>query len=416
MSKALFAGLLAAIVVPSLARSASDKPSWFGPDTRDKQGFTFYCESSAAEEGGTKGAEKAALALAEAECSRKMCMLFGVEVDYQQTSRETLKDAGVDSVIKESCPKVRIVGRTTKKKNLECDDGNCTAFISQFYPLSEYQSEKKRLDNPPIAKEFEKTIIVREGNETFRDPKECRKALAKYAKATGVVKERRDARIESLAKAAKDCKGIDYRNSELQNELMGLLFANITKRPVSFAQLANQTLMAQPTLTAKIDALAELEKGGGAKGAEAAKRVLRAYYDALYYREFPMEGARFKLPGGRLVDVHPYLEEMKTCDGHTAVARKWPKGFTDDITVCLKKESGDGEDCQTTSMIMVRAAFAGCVCNLGNKERAGSCTQTLLTHLNEECPSDLNEACFKEMSKTIAEEMKIHIHSSRSKK
>ncbi|MGZ3690761.1 MAG: hypothetical protein ACXVAX_04620 [Pseudobdellovibrio sp.] len=396
---------------------ALEKPSWFETDNKTKAGFNFFCEGTI-EDKPDKG-EKAALALAESDCARKMCMLFGVEVDYKQTTKETLKDAGIETVIQESCPKVRIVGRTTKKKNIECEDGNCHAYISQFYPVEEYESEKKRLNNPPIAKDLEKTIIIREGNETFKDPKACRALMKDYSKLLGVTQDQIDQRKKILTQAKTDCAGLDYRNTELQSELMGYLVANFTKRSTSFALAANEGIMTQPNFLAKLDFLNQLENENNNDKLAEAKSILRYSYDALFYRDFAYDssgGGGFKLPGGQIVKTHPYLAELKTCDVHADVIKKWPKNFTDDVSICLKRNGADGEDCQTTSLVMLRGAYAGCVCNLGDPGRASLCARELLTHMNTECPGEMTEKCFQDMSKKITEMMNSKIHDAEGTK
>ncbi len=403
------------IILAASQLFAGEKPSWFEGDNKNSKGFNFFCEASV-DDKSDKG-ERTALSAAEAECSRKMCMLFGVEVDYQQTSRENLKEAGIDSVIKESCPKVRIVGRVTRKKSVSCEDGICLAYVSQFYPISEYESEKKRLNNPAIVKELEKTIIIREGNETFKDPKVCRKVMKDFSEAHGVTKQQTDIRRKLLTQAKSDCAGLDYRNSDLQSELTGYIFANVTKRSVSFAQMANQGLMTQPNFLAKLDYLLQLESQDNEVSAAEAKKILRYNYDGLFYREFPMIGSEgYKMPGGQIVKNHPYLEELKTCDIHAEVVKKWPKNFTDDVTICMKRSGGDGEDCQSTSVIMLRASYAGCVCNLGDPARASICTGQLLSHMNADCPQQMTEQCFRSMSKRITEFMKAKMHETEGKK
>jgi hypothetical protein len=369
------------------AAPAASKPSWYSEDTKTKDGFTFYCQ-------GDQSGEAEAMKLAESDCARKMCMLFGVEVKYEQTSTETLTDAKIDSVIKEKCPDVRIVGRTTKKKSVECEEKSCSAFISQFYPIDEYLKEKKRLDNPPIAPALEKTIVIREGNESFKDPKDCRKTLSEFNRKTGVTKEARAQRVTLLKKAKTDCAKLDYRNSNLQSELNGYLYGNITKRGPSFAQMTMQAMPTLESLEARIDYLRSFDEGIDVDKALArAKKLVSDSYSSLFYKDGGLEA---------------YMAEQKSCKAHSKVIRAWPKAFSDDITVCVK--DAKSEDCKTTSILFLRAAYAGCVCNLGDPSRAQSCTANLMTLMNTDCPTEMTESCFRSMSEQITESMKENLH------
>jgi hypothetical protein len=378
-----------AILAGSLTARA-DKPAWFEQDTKAPQGWTFYCQSEAT-------SEKEALALARAECSRKMCMLFGVEVKYTQTSKETLKDAAVESTVIESCPDVRIVGRIDKKKSIECEEKNCTAYVSQTYPMSEYMLEKKRLNNPPISAVLEKTIIVREGNETFKDPKNCRTELKKFQALSGVGEKNRLARKNLLEAAKKECEGLDYRNSELQSELVTLLFSAINLRGSAYASVVNVMLAEKPKLNDKITFLLSLESIDQSQSVKKVQKLGGESYDSLYFRPNHYSF---------------YTDEIKSCKKAGQLMRAWPKAFFESVTICGSNDEGSkAKDCQDTSYMMIRAQYVGCICNNGAPQQVSRCFEVLSQHINATCPMQMTEDCFRSMSKEIAEKMKLNINS-----
>jgi hypothetical protein len=363
--------------------SAYADPGWFQEDTKSPDGWTFYCKSNAKNEGE-------ALSMARAECSRKMCMLFGVEVKVEQKSVETLKDAESKTTIIESCPNVRIVGKTEKKKLVDCSDDSCDSFVSQFYSMKEYELEKKRLDNPPISPALEKTIIVREGNDTFKDPKKCRELLSSL-KTT----DDRKKRVTLLGESEKECLGLDYRNVDLQTELNQHLFQFVQGRGVYYAGAVMQQLSTRNTLIDRIAFVKEIESHDTEKSLAKAQEVILSNYDSLFFR---MDHGPF------------YLTEVKECSAHSKIIRAWPRAFFDTVSVCSPNKVTKGKDCQSTSITMLRAAYAGCICRNQAPEVESPCTMLLITHMNEKCPLEMNEDCFRSMSSVVAEKMKVKIN------
>jgi hypothetical protein len=357
-------------------------PGWFSSDTKTPEGWIFYCKGDAKD-------EKEALGIAQSDCSRKMCMLFGVEVKVQQISEETLQNASSKSTVIESCPLVRIVGRLDKKKSVDCEDGICQAFISQFYSMSEYEKEKKRLDNPPISPALANTIIIRENNETFLDPRDCRLNLREFKKEIGVSPESQKQRVEILTKAIKSCKGLDYRNVDLQTELNGFIYAHLSSRGVNHANMLMPLMTESPTLLAKLETLLKFESFDKEKSIKIAQTLLATHYDALFYVEKKSSS---------------YLNELKSCDIQSKIVRSWPAKLTDNVTVCYEPNV-----CQTTSLLMLRSSYASCLCRNGSPENINPCFEVVLGHMNNECPLEMTESCFQSMSKEIAEKMKFQI-------
>lgn len=382
--------------------SLAGAPSWFDRDTKAKDGWTFYCQGEGKD-------ETESLGLAQGDCSRKMCLLFGVEVQYNATSNETLKDANFQATVKESCPQVRIVGRVDRKKNVDCEDGKCTAFLSQFYPMSEYLEEKKRLNNPPVNPAFEKTVIVREGNETFKDPKECRAAMGRWK--SPALENPHKQRLEILEQAIKACAGIDYRNVDLNAELTGLMMAGITSRGATYVSVVTTQLGPLPNWVEKLKFLKTLETLNTDSARHKAEKLVFDGFDFLFARNnFDSSSFKYKRANGTLSETNPYLDETKNCQVRSRIVRGWPKGFFDDVTVCLPEVSGEPRECQTTSILLIRGAFAGCLCQNGAPEKQDACLPVVLEHMNTECPLEMPEACFRSMSKMITEKMKFTIH------
>jgi hypothetical protein len=367
-----------------LSFSAYCDPSWFSSDTKTPEGWIFYCKGDAKD-------EKESLSIAQSECARKMCMLFGVEVKYQQVSEESLQDAQSKSTVIESCPLVRIVGRTDKKKSVDCEDGLCVAFISQFYPMAEYEKEKKRLDNPPISPTLAKTIIIRENNETFLDPKDCRQDLKSFKKEIGVTLESQKARVAILSKAQISCKGLDYRNVDLQSELNGYIYSHLTARGATHANMLLPLMTETPGLLPKVDLLLKFESFDKEKALKDAQKLLAQSFEYLFFVENKSSS---------------YLNELKTCDIQAKIVKSWPAQLTDDVSVCL-----DPQHCQTTSILMLRSTYAACLCRNGAPQNVNPCIEVLSTHMNNECPLEMNQDCFKSMSTLIAEKMKFQINN-----
>jgi hypothetical protein len=359
--------------------SAQEKPAWFDRDTKSKDGWTFFCRADGAN-------EKEALANAQAECSRKMCLLFGVEVEYTQTSSETLKDASTESKIIERCPNVRIVGRADKKKSIECEDAKCAAFLSQSYPMRSYLEEKARLNNPPISSQ----LIIREGNDTFKDPKACREVLSAFRNESGVGEKHRLARVQYLKKAAADCKEIDYRNVDLQNELSGYLFSNFASRGTMYGSVMTPLISERSKITDRIATLLEIEQIDQSQAPSKIKKLISENYDHLYFR----------------TDHYSYYtDELKTCSTLSKITRAWPKAYLDPVTVCVQDEGPSDKECKDASYLMVRAQYIGCVCNLGAPRQSQRCFEVLNQHFNDTCPLEMTESCFRKASKQVSEEM-----------
>ncbi len=391
-------------IILFLGLSASaDKPSWFDKDSKSSEGWSFYCTSDGKSE--TESEQSA-----RSQCSQKICMLFGVEVTAETKSTETLKDSNVTNTVIEKCPNVKVVGRVEKKKSTECSDGVCQTHVFQFYPKHEYDKEFKRLNQPAIVKEFEKTIVIREGNQTFKDPTKCKAVLKEYASVRGELESAAKNRIEFLTTAQTECAGLDYRNIPLRTELMGYLTSVYAFRSAMMSTIMGQSLMKGGELATLINDYLDLEKRNqqGKKKKSAAEALIKKNYDWLYYRDnYQSESNEYgwKLQTGEIVKESPVVVETKTCAKHAKVLLEWPENVFDDINVCVPKPS-NGEDCQQVSVLLLKYSYIGCVCTAGSKDQAG-CTKSLIQFLNDECPQFVTKACFQKLSKFAAETMHL---------
>lgn len=395
---------LAAILVQGVL-AEEDKPKWFGQDYKSPQSWGFFCQG----EGDT---EDKALGSARAQCAAKMCQLFGVEVDYKSTSKETLKDTSLDSVIVERCPKVRVVGRVEKKKNVSCEESKCLAFVEQFYPKTEYDKEFKRLNEPAISKTLERTIIVREGNDTFKDPKACKVVLQEYFEIRGERSVDKSRRIGSLKKAVSECVSLDYRDANLQTELNGYLSRSLMSRTQAAALDLGKALLANNSIEKRLEAFLAFESRSleAEKNTPKLRALIEKLYDRLYYRDsYLADKGRWSLSDHSMSTVNPYIEELKTCKAQGVLLRNWPGAFSDSLTVCIKRPVNPGEDCSTVTKTMVRFGFIGCVCNLGMASASGQCVQVLAQYLDEICPGQVTAECFKSFGRYSAERLKMDI-------
>ena len=150
-------------------------------------------------------------------------------------------------------------------------------------------------------------------------------------------------------------------------------------------------------LLTKIQILIDHEIIPQNKSVESTGKLLTKNYESLWFR-----------PGQEFTNA--YIEELKSCRAHTQVIISWPNNFFDDVTVCKKNTSTKTDDCQTSSIFLLRMSFASCICRNASPSQVNTCTQFLSQHMIKECPAELNAACFKSMAQMIAEKMKIAIH------
>lgn len=367
------------------------KPTWFTQDYRSPTEWGFFCS-------GTAKTEEDALKLASAQCANKICQLFGVEVEAQTQATESLKDISVNSTVIEKCPKVRVVGRVQKKKLVSCEDEACTAYVLHIYPKKEYDKEYKRLNEPKISQVLEKTIIVREGKETFRDPGKCRAELKAYGAIRGERSEDSANRILRLEAASKECRQLDYRDFNLQSELRGYLVQSMSSRSISGAMSLNRVLQENTTVETQILAFLEYEKTLHQSEGRAAEfeKLLAQNYDSLFARDnYSSEEQAWILVDGTKEKVNPYLSELKTCQKISRLMSIWPATFTKDMTACVRRVNSPGKDCRTTNILMLRAQLVGCICNVGAPAVAQDCSRVLLQALQENCPREVSSPCLK---------------------
>jgi hypothetical protein len=368
---------------------ADDRPGWFSKDFKSSEEWGFYCESQGSN-------ESEALQGARAQCSSKICLLFGVEVDYQVVTKEDLKSASVSATTIEKCPNVRVSGRTEKKKSVECTDKQCVAYILQHYPKAEYDKEYRRLNQPKISQVIEKTIVVREGTTTFADPKPCIESVSDYSKVRGEREEDLKRRVSFLTRAQSTCVNLDYRDIPLANKINGLMISAFGSRSASTAVRLNQVLVKAPTYEAKIAQLLQFEKDAidGAPRIAQLKKFMEDHYDALFGNRGPVED---------------YLKELNSCRIHGQMLLLWPKNFTSSVVPCRKRDGSMENVCFSMELSIARGKYLGCVCHRGAKENPQECVKSLWTFLEESCPDQFTPECMKNFSQRVAEKMKMDI-------
>jgi hypothetical protein len=379
--------LLLALAWPAVASEPA--PSWFAQDYRSPREWGFYCS-------GEGKSEELALTAARARCAEKICQLFGVEVESSTQTTETLEKVAVTSTTIEKCPKVRVVGRVEKKKVVSCEESRCTGYVYQLYPKKEYDLEYARLNQPPISQILERTIVVREGSETFRDPAACRKHLQDYSSVRGESGKAMQARVDALEAARKECPQLDYRNTELQEELRTYLITAMQARAVAALMALNRELMSTSKLEGKIEAFLGYEKRQLAAESLRPKleKRLRDDFDWFFARDNYVSGENvWVMVNGKRVTKNPYLEELRTCERHFALARDWPGYFGAEIKVCVRGLSG-GQDCQSLDAVTLRARLAGCLCQMASPGNPQECGRVLLQTLGETCPDRLDKDCY----------------------
>lgn len=368
---------------------ADERPSWYSKDFKSAQEWGFYCESKGKN-------ENEALQGARAQCSSKMCLLFGVEVDYRVVTNEDLKNASVSATTIEKCPNVRVSGRIEKKKSVECTDRECVAYILQHYPKTEYDKEYRRLNQPKISQTIEKTVVVREGDSTFADPKPCIESFSNYSKVRGERVEDLKRRISILSQAQGVCVNLDYRDVTLANKINGLMIAAFGSRGPTTAVRLNRVLVTAPTYEEKIAQLVEFERDAleGAPRIAQLKKFMEDHYDALFGNRGP---------------VQDYLQELKSCKLHGQMLSLWPRNFTSSVVPCRKREDSMENVCFSMDMSTARGKYLGCVCHRGAKENPQECVKSLWTTLDEICPDHFTPGCMKNFSQVVAEKMKIDV-------
>tara|TARA_B110000971_G_scaffold216456_1_gene251493 strand:- start:3675 stop:5402 length:1728 start_codon:yes stop_codon:yes gene_type:complete len=149
------------------AEDDENNPRWFKTDQLLDGKYLFYCDA----EGDN---EETTLQSARGACLQKMCYLFGEQIEARTVIEETLTDTKVDTKIINSCPKVRIIGRTEVRKSVDCFGGSCSAFVMQEYPEKEYKAEWERLNRPKIAPELQALL------KSFAEPPPEKTAEARF--------------------------------------------------------------------------------------------------------------------------------------------------------------------------------------------------------------------------------------------
>lgn len=366
----------------SFAHASDEKPSWFKSDYKSALEWGFYCES-------TGKTETEALASARAQCSGKICLLFGVEVDYKSVSTEDLKNASITTQTIERCPNVRVVGRIEKKKSVECSDENCLAYVYQLYPKSEYDREYERLNRPAVSPSIEKTIVIREGNSTFQDPKRCLAALGKYATVRGETSKNQEERLTALSESATLCKELDYRDTNLAGQFMKEFLRSVSARSMSTQLAMNAILTEHPAILDRIAALQkfETELKNSAVAAPLLIAFITEHYDALFGNRGP---------------VDDYLKELKTCAQTRKLFEMWPRGYTQNLQVCRKSTDRPGEVCSSLDYLMMKAKFIGCECNRLAPASSQDCFRLLMTYVDQLCTSDA-KSCASGVEKYLKE-------------
>jgi len=405
MSKYLSFFLLL-VVAAATDAFATEKPKWWSPDYKSKTHWGFFCEASSTN-------ETEALALARANCAVKMCQLFGVEIDSQNSVKETLKDVNVESTVVERCPKVRVVGRSEKRKSVNCDEeDSCLAFVEQLYPIEEYEKEHKRLNSPKIVKEFERTIVIRENDQVFKDPKECKIELQKFSMIRGERVSEATLRIAALEEAQKKCISLDYRDVPLQNELHSYISKSVQTRDISAATMIAKVMMNEASIEKKLLALLSFEKDrlAAEPKIQPLKNWIAKNFDYLTFRySYIPESQEYALSNGVKSKTNPYLDELANCQKQRELLLKWPKGLASDLPVCVAKlNAKDGNDCYNFSILMLRASYVSCVCRAGKAENVQACSQVLSQFLDDSCPSEVNDSCMKGFIQYSTERLKLN--------
>lgn len=363
-----------------------DRPSWFEQDSKTKEGWNFYCSS-------TGKTEDEAYKSAKAQCSQKICFLFGVEVSSEVKTEETLKDSSVKNSIIEKCPNVRVVGRIEKRKSVECSDKECVSSVYHFYPISEFNTEFSRLNKPSMVKEFEKTIIIRENGKEFLDPKKCKIDLKSYSEVRSENEVSIQNRINFLDKALVDCKDLDYRDVNLKTELNSYIGSSIqTRKGPTLARAFSALIMKGNPIDQLLVNLKKLEENHriGSKNKVVAEKLIKNNFDWLYYAK-----------------ANKFVEESKTCQHHMNVLKNWPIYYYGEILTCYLPDSDAKEFCQTSDLTSIRFSYFNCICRLGSKD-VTACMQSLEQLVQDQCPLFFDNECINFVKKFSAETMKLN--------
>jgi hypothetical protein len=195
-------------------------PDWAKAGDREtSDGFVFVCRGVAEDENRAK-------TLAMARCSEKLCRLFGVQIKAKTRVVENLEGLTAQSEVSEQCEDVRVVGRQTTKRGGECANSECVFWVQQSYSQQAFEEEKRRLEQPTVIRE---SVVIKEGDKTYRDPKVCEERLTEYGKVKGISAKSYETRRQALLGALKNCQGIDNRDSGLFMSLNTLLVTPFPK-------------------------------------------------------------------------------------------------------------------------------------------------------------------------------------------
>jgi hypothetical protein len=381
---------------------ADDRPKWFLQDYKNDKSWGFFCQ-------GDGPTEEASLASAQSQCANKICMLFGVEISSSTKTEQTLTGVDVKNTVIEKCPDVRVVGRTLLRKSIACDEPNkCLAFIEQDYPVTEYEKEYKRLDQPKISQVLEKQIIVREGNNTFLDPKKCLEVLKKYSVKNKNDTNFRAERIELLKNSMSVCKNLDYRNVNLQKELSGYLMKSFESRPVAIRMYVQKEFDQANSIEKQIEF---------AKNFEERQLTIRSFEnkikqelkDAFYFIFSKNVKSLNKIPlpdelnGMISEDLYqqPYMRELYSCTKLKSIVRVWPGDWDEEIKTCVINPNNGVEECEYLDNLRIRFQYMSCICRKNYPSLDQKCTDVLSSAIGDFCNTDYSLECRKKVTELL---------------
>ena len=393
----IWVGVFTFLTALSVCALVDDHPGWYLKDFKSGTEWGFYCE-------GDGKSETEALQTAHLQCSQKICELFGIEIEAQTKSEESLKETSISSTVVERCPKIRVIGRVEKKKSVDCEGSACRAYVYQTYPKDEYDREYIRLNQPAISKVLERTIVLREGNTTFQDPKACFALLDSYSKIVGDKDEASTRRIAVLEHDPKSCTNLDYRDTRLQTDIFKRLMISIGTRDLAAQMLLTERLSNATTTETKIQSLLEFErtKLSLKSRSEELKKMITKNFDALSTHIKTNASGKFVKADGTLSDTSPYLSEVKSCRASTQLVERWPRDLTQDLSVCNVQ---DPTNCVKFNIVMLRAQWAACVCRQHAPGRESDCTGALMQELGRACPTLLDVECLKKTDPLMIEKI-----------
>jgi hypothetical protein len=198
----------------------------------------------------------------------------------------------------------------------------------------------------------------------------------------------------------------------VQEELRSYLAIGMQSRALTGAMALGKELQTAATLESKISGFSAFEQAqlGAEARLPALEKLIRERYDALYSRDnFKTDEQKYVLFDGSRSDTNPYIEELETCRRLSEVMLAWPGNVSSEVTVCLPQLNSAGEDCQTSSILMLRWQFAGCVCRARAPRVDQKCTGLVGQLIAETCPGEMTRDCYARVARLTAEQMSIDI-------